>query len=161
LKNNILETLIKKKTDLHKEINSTFITGLKEACQDYPEVQGIILYKVIIDYDAFESGSDQDITYSYSLAFRPKKEYKQLLELAEQFRTDKNLEHACIPLQDLHPSDCSTTKFYSKTKDVITLIRSYKKLAEYIEYIFEELSDDLEVNLSLQNSMNANFYKLT
>lgn len=158
---NILETLIKKKTDLHKEINNSFISGLREACSEYPEIQGIVLYKLIIDYDQFESGSDQDITYSYNLAFRPKKEYKQLLELAEQFKQDKNLEHACIPLQDLHQRDCSTTKFYNKPKDVATLVRSYKKLNELLEYIFENLSDELEVQLSLQNSLNANFYKLT
>lgn len=156
----MLEILIKKKKDLKKEINNSFTTGLREVCSEYPEIQGIVLYKVIVDYDQFESGNDLDITYNYVLAFRPKKEYKQLLELAEAFKLDKGLEHACIPLQDVG-KDVSTTKFYSKTKDVVTLIRSYKKLSELLEYVFVELSDELEVELSLQNSMNANFYKLT
>ena len=147
----ILEELIKKKDALHKQINNSFLAGLKEVVV-YPEIQSIVVYKIA-------QMKDNAADFSYIFAFRPKKENKFLMELAEEFKFNKDLEHACIPL--MPEGMLSTTKTYNTERKVKDLIKKYYKLNKQLNDIFNELSEDLDMQISLDDDFNANIFKLT
>lgn len=117
------------------------------------EIQAIIVYKCIID--DFDS-------VRYSFGFRPKKEYKHLLKLAEQFQHDRNLEHACIPLEYESFSDLSTTKEFPLTKEIAKMIDKHSKLESFLQKTFTELGCylPLAVSNSKNNFFVANVYKV-
>lgn len=155
-KGTILDQLVIKKAALDLEIKGNFTKGLQEACRSHPEIQAIVLWRFAIE-------NDDEFGYVNILAFRPKKEMKALMELAENFKFDRDLEYACIPM--ITPKSAtnplSTTKTFNTERKVKELIKPYQSLNDYLEEIFDLFEEHLDLELSFGDSMTANIFKLT
>lgn len=175
----ILDDLIKTKELYKKQVKTSFIKGLAETINPN-EVQAIVVYKlphlqkVEMERDCdcvYKMGKqlkpnpsvmvNVDNTFDYVFAFRPLKERKDLIELAEAFKKDRDLEYACIPLSLDDTNSFSTTKTFPTEKSVKALIKKYQKINDYLVYVFENLADDLDLEICCDENLVANIFKLT
>lgn len=155
-KGTILDQLVVKKFALDLEIKGAFLKGLQEACRSHPDIQSIILYRFAVE-------DQDDFGFINILAFRPKKESKALIELAENFKFDRDLEYACIPMivPKSDKKGLSTTKTFNTERKVKEVIKPYQDLNEYLEEVFDLFAEHLDLELSFGDSLNANIFKLT
>lgn len=175
----ILEDLIKTKEQFRKQVKTSFTNGLKEMINPN-EVQAIVVYKlphlqkVEIERDCdcvYKIGKqlkpnpsvmvNVDNSYDYIFAFRPLKERKDLMELAEAFKKDRDLEYACIPLSLHDTNSFSTTKTFPTEKSVKALIKKYQRINDYLVEVFDSLADELDLEICCDENLVANIFKLT